>query len=62
MNISEKNKKKVDNLLGIIGLKLISELEKKTTGSLHFSIDISEGGVKDRLLLNVKESHNLGKM
>ena len=57
--ISEKSVNKIDKYLSEIRNILLHELEIKTNGCLESSIEISQGGVKDQVFLNMKTSCNI---
>jgi len=57
--VSEKSVKKVDRYLFEIRKRLLQELESGTIGCLESSIEISQGGVKDQVFLDMKTSNNI---
>ena len=57
--ISEKSVKKVDKYLSEIRKRLLHELSVGTKGFLESSIEISQGGVKDQVFLDMKTSYNI---
>jgi len=51
--------KRIDSMLKVIRETIISESTNKTTGTIQISIDMNEGGLKDRICTDVKKSHVL---
>lgn len=51
--------KRIDSMLKVIRETIISESTNKTTGTIQISIDMNEGGLKDRISTDVKKSHVL---
>jgi len=51
--------KRMDAALNIIRDIIISESSNKTTGTIQISIDMNEGGIKDRICTDVKKSRVL---
>lgn len=57
--VSEKSIIKVDRYLSELRKRLLVELEIGSVCTVESSIEISQGGVKDKIFLDLKTSHNI---
>jgi len=51
--------KRIDSIINVAREIIASEVNKKTTGTIIISIDMNEGGLKDRIGTDVKKTHVL---